>query len=122
MKARLKHVPNKLGRNDTTRAKLKKQGAVSFDELRKILSTGETNVVLLDLTGKPVPVDADAIGTRRVRRKKQNEKLTKFERTLRSFMEANDIEPEEVTGLALIVGESYDNPNPRPAYYKPITL
>lgn len=120
MKARLKHVPNKLARNETTRAKLKKYGAVSFDELSKILSTGETNVVLLDLTGKPKPLDADAIGLRKVRRRKQSEKLTKFERALRTFMEANDIEPEEVTGLALIVGEGEAFGGAR--HYKPITL
>jgi len=121
MKAKLKRVPNKLGYRDVTRAKLKKLGAVSFAELSKILSTGETNVVILDLTGKLVTVSADAVGTRHLRRKKVSEKLTKFERGLRLVIEAHDIDPDEITGVALILGEDF-HADIRSTHYKPRTM
>lgn len=120
MKAKLKRVPNKLAKNEVTRAKLKKEGAISFTELSKIISTGATNVVVLDLTGKPVTVEADALGTRAgSRKKKHTEKLTKFERSLRRVMETHDIDSDEVTGVALILGEA-DGPPQK--YYKPRTM
>jgi hypothetical protein len=121
MKASLRRVPNKLGYNSVTRAKLKKAGAVPFTEVSKFLSTGETNVVYLDLTGKPVPVSADALGTRRVaNRKKASERLTKLERTLRRLIEMHDIDPSEVKGVALLVGEETEKAEQH--YYIPKTL
>jgi len=121
MKAKLKRVPNKLGKNEITRAKLKKQGAISFAELSKIISTGETSVVVLDLTGTATTLVADALGTKKkVKGRKVSEKLTKFERTLRSFMEANDIDEVEVTGVALMVGDM--EIDTRPKLYKPRTM
>jgi hypothetical protein len=121
MKTSLRHVPNKLGYNGVTRAKLKQQGAVPFETLSRLLTTGETDVMLLDLTGNSKPIGADIVSPRKLKRKTRSEKLTKFERTLRSFMEANDIDPEEVTGLALIMGEEHQV-LARPVRYKPITL
>jgi hypothetical protein len=124
MKAKLKRVSNKLGADGVTRAKLKKQGAITFDELSKIISTGETSVVVLDLTGKPTTVVADALGTKkRAKSRKVSEKLTKFERSLRTFMEANDIDTDELTGVAFFVGENCSlDGDSQPKYYKPKTM
>jgi hypothetical protein len=122
MKAKLKRVPNKLGKNEITRAKLKKQGAITFAELSKIISTGETAVKVLDLTGTATTVVADALGTKKVKGKKVTEKLTKFERSLRTFMEANDIEADEVTGVALVIGDMAGYEDTRQKHYKPKTM
>jgi hypothetical protein len=121
MKAKLKRVPNKLGLNDVTRAKLKKQGAISFAELSKIISTGDTAVVVLDLKGKPTTVVADALGAKKVKSKKpKTEKLTKFEKSLRKFMEENDIDYSNKTCEAFIVGEAFHDTAPK--HYKPKTM
>lgn len=120
MKAKLKRVPNKLGADGVTRAKLKKQGAISFDALSKIISTGDTAVVILDLKGKPTTVVADALGTKKTRTKRKAERLTKFEKSLRKFMEDHDIDYANKTCEAFIVGEAFHDTAPR--HYKPRTM
>lgn len=104
MKAKLTHVPNRLGHR-LSRAKLKKQGAVPFNALQKELSVGATNVVRLDLHGKPVPVEADTVRVFAPSRpRKKPARMTNFEKAIRLALARNDIELEEdaVVEIAVI--------------------
>jgi hypothetical protein len=97
MKVKLTPVPNKLGRNDVTRAKLKKHGAIKFSALaKKELAMGATNAIRLDLRGQPVPVDADSVRAFAAQRPKAKPaRMTQFEKAIRAALAKNEIELEE---------------------------
>lgn len=97
MKLKLKAIPNKLGYNDVTRAKLKKRGAVKFSTLAKReLSTGATNVIRLGLGGEPVPIGVDSVRAFAAKRPKTKQtRMTQFEKVIRAVLTKHEIELEE---------------------------
>jgi uncharacterized FAD-dependent dehydrogenase len=88
MKAKLKRLSNQLGKK--INAELQANGAITFADLKKIISTGQTNLVVLDLTGKPKPVHADAMGIKPTKKHMATERLSKLEKAIRKALNESD--------------------------------
>lgn len=88
---------------------------IAFEDLQRFLSTGKTNVVVLDLLGKESVIEADAIkGTYETPKKQRRRKPTKFEKALAVFLDEHDIELEEDAVIQLaIVAHSWAVPATR---------
>jgi hypothetical protein len=91
-------------------AKLRKAGAVQFTALQDFLTEGETNVVVLDLTGRPKPVTAHVIaGSVDEVQQARKARLSKLEKAIREAVELYDID-KEVTKVAFILAEGEQVP------------